>query len=381
MKIAQILPANVPAQTANSIQGMKMAQAFVQSGHAVRLYTPGNDPGISWTELARQYGVTTRLDIRWLSRSRSLRSYDFALRAAFRARRWDADLVYTRLPQAAAYASWTGLPTIFEVHDMPAQGMARRLMRLFLEGAGAARLVVITQALATALGGSFSLPDKGDFLLVAADGVDLERYGDLPSPKAARMTLNLPERFTAGYTGHLYAGRGVELMLEMANLRPEIHFLLVGGQREDIMRTQDTIRRLGLANVTLTGFVPNADLPLYQAASDVLLMPYQSQVSASSGGDIAPYLSPMKMFEYLACGRPVLASDLPVLGEVLNGENAIILPAADAQAWVEAIDQLLALSGQRKKLAAAARNSAAQYTWKKRAERLLHGLTGSPSKI
>ena len=381
MKIAQILPAALPAQTANSIQGMKMAQAFVQAGHDLRVIAPGRDPNLPWPELAKQYGLSTQFAIRWLPRSGIWLSYDYGLRAVFRARHWGADLVYTRLPQAAAYAAWTGLRTVFEVHDLPARRMASRLMNIFLEGAGAVRLVAITQALADAFEKQFPLPDREGFLLVAPDGVDLDRYQDLPTPGAARAALELPERFTAGYTGHLYAGRGIELMLEMAGLRSEINFLLVGGRPEDIACAQDAAQRLGLKNLTLTGFVPNADLPLYQAASDVLLMPYQSRVAASSGGDIAAYLSPMKMFEYLASGRPILASDLPVFGEVLDHQNAIILPPADADAWVAALDRLQASAHQRKTLAAAARKTVQQYTWEKRAERILRGLTQSSPTI
>jgi glycosyltransferase involved in cell wall biosynthesis len=103
-------------------------------------------------------------------------------------------------------------------------------------------------------------------------------------------------------------------------------------------------------------------------------MPYQTRVAASSGGDIAPYLSPMKMFEYLASGRPILASDLPVLGEVLTAENALILPPADVDAWLAAIEKLRAQPKLREKLGGAARQTAQRYSWEARAERILAGL-------
>lgn len=381
MKIALIAPSAIPANTANSIQTMKMAQAFAQLGHSVRVTAPGVDPGLPWTELASHYGLATQFTLQWLPRRRILRSYDYAFAAVFSARRWEADLVFTRLPQAAAYAASTGLRTVFEAHDLPAHGASTRLMKIFLEGAGAARLVAITQALAEALKQRFPIPAGEAFLLVAADGVDPERYKRLPSPKAARGALKLPEHFTAVYSGHLYAGRGVKLMLELAQRRPQVQFLLVGGRPEDVEHTRAAADRLSLENVSLTGFVPNAELPRYQAAGDLLLMPYQAQVAASSGGDIASYLSPMKMFEYLACGRPILASDLTVLGEVLNKENAIILPAGDADAWAEAIDRLQGSAAQRKQLGQAARRTAQKHTWTARAEHILHGLTASLPKI
>jgi glycosyltransferase involved in cell wall biosynthesis len=121
----------------------------------------------------------------------------------------------------------------------------------------------------------------------------------------------------------------------------------------------------------LTGFIPNADLPRYQAACDILLMPYQYKVTASSGGDIAKFLSPMKLFEYLACGRAILSSDLPVLQEVLNVKNAVLLPSDDVKSWVAAIRDLRVNPEKRIALARQARADAQRYSWEVRAEQIL----------
>ena len=114
----------------------------------------------------------------------------------------------------------------------------------------------------------------------------------------------------------------------------------MGGRSGDVDRYRKESANRNLNNVKFTGFVSNAELPLYQAASDILLMPYQVKVTASSGGDISSFLSPMKMFEYLAAAKPILASDLPVFSEILNEQNAWRLPANDASAWVSAIQCL-----------------------------------------
>jgi glycosyltransferase involved in cell wall biosynthesis len=103
-------------------------------------------------------------------------------------------------------------------------------------------------------------------------------------------------------------------------------------------------------------------------------MPYQRKVSASSGGDIARYLSPMKLFEYLACERVILSSDLPVFREVLNPENSVLLPADELNAWVDALKNLQTDPAMRAQLAAQARRDADQYTWNKRAERIFSDL-------
>jgi len=162
------------------------------------------------------------------------------------------------------------------------------------------------------------------------------------------------------------------MLLKLAKQLPEINFLLVGGIQDDVTRLRDAAAELG--NLTLTGFVPNAELPLYQAACDALLMPYQRRVAASSGGDIARYLSPMKLFEYLACGRVILSSDLPVLREILNENNALLLPPDDVNVWAEALRALAADPALRDKLATQSRRDAQQYDWNIRAALILANL-------
>lgn len=348
-----------------------MAQAFVGLGHKVRVLVP-NTEGIktkpTWENLAKHYGLEQSFDIAWVSVIPSLRSYDYGLKSVLMARRWGADLLYTRLPQAAAIASSLGDRTIFEVHDLLRGSLGPWLLNRFLKGEGAHRLVVITQALKDDL-------SLGDFpSIIAPDGVDLERYENLPSTTDARNAQALPDQFTVGYTGHLYAGRGVEALLALAERLPEISFLLVGGKPEDVELTHQKIAAKNLKNVTLVGFVPNAELPHYQAACDVLLMPYQRKVAASSGGDISRYLSPMKVFEYLACGRPIISSDLPVLRETLTSENAILLPPDDLDAWQSALLDLRDNPYRRAELSAQARQDAQNYSWESRARKILQGL-------
>jgi glycosyltransferase involved in cell wall biosynthesis len=82
----------------------------------------------------------------------------------------------------------------------------------------------------------------------------------------------------------------------------------------------------------------------------------------------------MKLFEYLACGRAIVSSDLPVLREVLNPQNAVLLPAEDGAAWAAALQELQTNPERRARLAAQARQDANGYTWEARASRILAGL-------
>lgn len=107
---------------------------------------------------------------------------------------------------------------------------------------------------------------------------------------------------------------------------------------------------------------------------DVLLMPYQKSVSIGvAGQDTAQWMSPMKMFEYMAGGVPLVSSDLPVLREVLEeGRNALLVAPGDPQAWVAAVDRLAFDPGFAAYLGANAHADYQQhYTWVARARLLL----------
>jgi glycosyltransferase involved in cell wall biosynthesis len=379
VRIAVVAPTAIPALRANTLQVMKMTQALAVLGHEVRLAAPGRPPGSSadWDELKRLYGLQKPFPLQWLPSSPRLKRYDYGWQAVRWARLWGADLIYTRLPQAAALSSLSGMPTVMEIHDMPQGRMGPLVFRAFLRGRGARRLAAITRSLAEDLARCFNFQAAPPFTVISPDGVDLERYENLPSPQAARAALPLlrTNGFTAGYTGHLYAGRGIELILDLAAALPEVTFLLAGGEPPDVARLRAKAEAAGLPNLILTGFISNAELPVYQAACDVLLMPYQRRVAASSGGDIARYLSPMKLFEYLACGRPILSSDLPVIREVLHAGNSILLPPDDTRAWAAALNNLCSDPARRAALGDAARRDAGQYTWVARAEKVLEGLS------
>jgi glycosyltransferase involved in cell wall biosynthesis len=209
---------------------------------------------------------------------------------------------------------------------------------------------------------------------VAPNGVDLERYQDLPATAEARARLGLAEIFTIGFTGHFYSGRGLEMLAELARQLGQYQFLWVGGTPEAVADWRSRLREAKQDNVILTGFVQNSRLPLYQAAADVLLMPYTSSVSASSGQEISEIINPMKMFEYMAAGRPIMTSSLPAIREVLDETRAVFCPPGDTAAWKAGILALAADPKRRATLAANARAEVEKYTWLKRARRALGGL-------
>ncbi len=377
MKIVCISSARIPYYTANSIQVMKTCQAMVQLGHEVTLIAFDNPEagGIQpWEMVANFYGLQTRFEILYYpfhKRGFIRRLFPWrALRTAISLR---PNILYVWPIQSAVGGLLLGHPVIFELHDRPSGSFGPFWYRLFLRIQGHKRLLLITNALQNALECVYSpkLP-KGQ-VVIAPNGVDLDRFESLPDIQIARRELGFPEKPTVACTGHLYAGRGANLFLQLASQFPQVHFLWVGGRPGDVTAWRDRAGAEGMDNVTFTGFVPNQDLPRYQAVADILLMPYGPNIAGSSGGNSADICSPMKMFEYLATGRAIITSDLPVIREILDEQNAVFCPPEDLPAWKDALEELLASPERRKALAMRARSDAARYTWKVRSQKALQG--------
>lgn len=374
MRIACLSTSSVPSRTANSLQLLKVCQSFVALGHDVKLWLPGSMPNVTWDELAQRYGIQHRFPIQWISTRPQLRRYDYGVKAAWRARRWRPDLYYCWSYQAAAVTSKLGWPTALEVHDRQTGRFGPRLFSLFVNGPGAVRVLPTTRALLRWLEQHYDVSLAPPLGIVSPNGVDLDRYKDLPNAEDARSSLGLPQRFTAVYTGHLYQGRGVAMILELAKLNRSSSFVVAGGEPPAVSTWRDKADSAGLDNVLFLGFIPNQDLPLVQAAADVFLMPHELRVIDSSGSNIAPFTNPMKAYEYMAVGKPILASELPIIREMLNDEIAILIEPEDIDAWDQAFKRVQQDESLQTRMGDAAREHVTQFTWQARSERILKGL-------
>ena len=374
MRIAIITNSRIPSLTANSIQAMKVCDALTQLGHELCVFAPAETEPAEWESLARHYGLINHFQVKWLPSYRPLKRFDFIWYAQSAAKKYNADLIYTWLPQSAVLGIRSHLPAVLEMHADTAGHLGAWWMRQFRNSKGRKRLLVSTQALRKALERSTGLSFPDEMVQVAPNGVDPRRYENLPDPAEARRQLNLKEGMTAGFTGHFYAGRGMELLFKLALELPHVNFLWAGGTPEAVAEWQLKINSVRATNVTLTGFIENSRLPLYQAAADILLMPYSSSISASSGQDIAEVINPMKMFEYMAAARAIITADLPVIREVLDETRAVFCPPGDSEAWKTAIESLLSDEKRRRALASNARRESEKYTWLARAQRALVGM-------
>ena len=215
---------------------------------------------------------------------------------------------------------------------------------------------------------------RGDKGVIAHDGGDFTQYSGIPSSVELRKELGLQQESSiVGYAGSLFPGRGGEVVLELARLFSDVRFLVAGGEGEYLERFRGEIKRSGLQNVISVGFIPHGSVPRYLSACDALLMPYQRAVlHRQARHDTVDYMSPLKMFEYMASGTPIISSRLPALEEVLeDGKNALLVEPDRIEEWGTALKRILSKKGFAEGLAKQDRRDVKQYTWDKRAELIM----------
>lgn len=180
-----------------------------------------------------------------------------------------------------------------------------------------------------------------------------------------RQVLGMGSKKTVLYTGHLYPWKGADVLARAAHHIPEAQFVFLGGTEGDVaaFRTKYTA-----SNISIRGHIPHADIARWQRAADVLVLPNTREAISSH------YTSPMKLFEYMASGTPIVASDLPATREMVSEKEAVLVEPEDEQALARGIQNVLEHPAESEKRSIAARERVADHTWEKRMRRILDAL-------
>jgi glycosyltransferase involved in cell wall biosynthesis len=295
------------------------------------------------------------------------RGHVYGFLAAYKGVKLKPDIIYGRSTTGCFFAAFGDTPVIFESHSpvVDSGNVSAWMFTSMLKKRSFERLVVISKSLEDYYLKTYHIL-KGK-TLVAHDGADNISSGIEP--------IILPhrgERLQLGYLGNLYPGKGMEVISLLAERVGWADFHVVGGVQKDISYWKEKTKHS--SNVFYHGFVPHADSPRFIAACDVVMLPNQARVTVSvSGPDIGQWTSPLKMFEYMASAKPIVASDIPVLREVLKHEyNALLCPPEDLDAWEAAIIRLRDNAQLRQRLAQQALyDFQNEYSWLKRAKVVL----------
>lgn len=375
MKIVYLANSFIPSRQANSIHVMKMCQALALNGHEVVLVTYGapDDEEKDVGDIFSYYGIVSVFKIHKLRLQKWLKgkNHFFALEAILLAKSLRPDIIYTRCELPGLYLSYTRMPFILEAHK-PFVGQSRVLKPFFkriFKAKNMLRFITISKALE----GMFvsQVEFNGCDLLVLHDAADEPKVNNLEFEDQS-----WPGRegvMQVGYFGHLYKGRGIEQILEASTHLKDVDFHIVGGRQDDISMWKTQIGRQD--NLFFHGFVLPAHVDKYRHQCDVLLAPYQNEVwVAEKGHESSKYMSPLKIFEYMAAGKCIISSDMPVLREVLNEQNALLVPPDNTSAWIEALKKCKDEKVRCKLAKQAYLDFKTHYTWQNRAQWALEGV-------
>ncbi|MBS61098.1 MAG: hypothetical protein CL606_07335 [Anaerolineaceae bacterium] len=364
-----------PAAKASSVQIMQMCAAFASIGAKVNLVFQKPDyDSLSATDLQQHYGVRPNFEIVQLPRSNGPRPTDmFQLKAVLSERRKNK-ICYTRGRDvtAAILGLILGMYSVVEIHGKPVSLREQTMLRLIqLHPRG--RLVAITNALKELYTNQLGF---GQYRwIVAPGGVDVTRFKPDTSVEEVRKQLNMAPGIWLVYVGGLYEGRGLDTLFEsVANLAVKV--MIVGGHNsEEVHKWKHKARTLGANNVHFVGYQAPEQVPLYLAASDMLIMTYDKHVYTPSGEETSDWASPMKMFEYMAASRPIIASDIPMLRELLtDNHNALLITPEDTTSLRAAIRRLTNNPKLGHLIATKARADVVKHTWINRAQHIMNQL-------
>ena len=365
MRICYIHLTRYPTRLANPVHVINMCAAMAKLGHDVTLVIRAAEGAPRGFErlLYGEYGVDESFKISVIPHHqlilRGLIQYRHLKRLLHECR---PDLIYSRTTKLARAWTSAGIPYVFETHAMPRHNPRIGATRRAILSPNFRRLVVITRPLAEDLRAAF--PElHPDSIMIAPDGANMARV-------RSRVGTS---RFRAGYVGHLYRGKVMETIAAIAPRLPDICFHIVGGRPQDIEAWRE--RTAGFDNIRYEGHVPHREVGRHIAGFDLALVPFGHRVETQER-ETTRWCSPLKIFEYMAQGRTIVASDLPVLREVLHhGRNAWLVPPEDNEAWIDAIVKLQMDSELRKRLGTAALEDLKRnYTWIGRARRILADL-------
>ncbi len=282
----------------------------------------------------------------------------------FRSRR---RIIYTT-DNLGCLLTFLGYRVVFETHIGigPYRGYLLPLLRR------ASRFVVLNSIIKKDF---VSAGFRADSILVAPNGVDLSVFAGSESKEELRANLHLSQDTKIiAYIGKyktMGMAKGVDELVgafgSLYSIRKDVHLLIVGlsGGEKDELESVLSLTHVPAEAYTLVGHVSHEWVALYMRASDVLVMNYPNTPYYRN------FMSPMKMFEYMAARRPIVTSDLPAIREILDGDTAVFVKPDDPKSLERGIEKLLNDEQVAFEFAGRAYQKVLQYTWNKRAEKIL----------
>jgi len=371
MKLIYLANARIPTEKAHGIQIMKMCEALSRQGLEIKLVIPWRfnrikeDP-FNYYNIKRVFKIKKlpSIDLIPLNFPKIgfwIQSISFSFFAFWYSLFRKSNLIYSRDLPCLWLSSFFKKNLVYEAHTFPQYFF---LYKQVFQKTKA--IIVITKKLKEVFIQKGILKEK---ILVAPDGVDLNVFDIDISKEEARKKLNLPyNKKIALYAGHLYEWKGAQILAEASKfLDKDTIVIFIGGTKEDEKEFRE--KNKDLNNILILGYKPYSEIPYYLKTADVLVLPNSAKEKISQY-----WTSPIKMFEYMASQRPMVASDLPSLREILSENNAILIKPDNPGKLTQAIAKILKNPDFFDRISKQAYRDVQRYSWSKRAKKIINFL-------
>ena len=359
-KFSYIAEINLSSKSAYKHQVLKMCDTISELGYDLTLYIISNS-NIPFLEIKNQHLLKNNFKIKPLFQTK--KELSFFLRFIFFIKLFlnknvNSSIIYSRSVLTSIFFSLIGKKNYLEIHQINT-GLTfyifRLLKKIILKNI---KFILISKNLNQHL----SLPNKN--YIIAEDGVDIRDFD-------FKTTISLNEKLSCVYTGSLFKGKGLELIFSLAKKEKDISFFIYG----DISTgNKNLINKCKLTkNIHLKGFVDYNQIPKILKSHPIILMPYEKKVFGNHKTvNLSDYMSPLKMFDYLASGRVIISSNNYNINKIIKDKyNGIICKNSNIDEWSKKIRLTFRDNNLRKILQRNSYLTAKKYTWKERVYKIL----------
>jgi glycosyltransferase involved in cell wall biosynthesis len=389
MKLIYIANIRIPTEKAHGLGRMKLCEAFSKQGIDVELICPFRFNQIK-EDPFNYYGVSRNFKIKkifhidlipldrflgplasWISSL--IFAFNILCYIWFKKYHSKDNIFFSHDHFPLFIISFFSSNVFYDVHDFPRLKTFLHTFYYSLLFKKLKGIIVTNSWKKEELKKIFKIEDEK--ILVCPNGVDIKEFDIKEAKEECRRKLNLPlDKKIIGYVGRLETlgkEKGIDILIKAFKILREkndnIILCCVGGPKERIEEYQNFSKKINLKKEDVIFFdqVTHLKIPLYLKSFDVLVMPYPWTEH------YAYYMSPLKLFEYMASKKPIVASDLPSIREVLNENNSILVKPDDPESLAEGIKKVLEDKNLAEKISNQAFQDVQQYTWEKRAKNIL----------
>jgi len=200
------------------------------------------------------------------------------------------------------------------------------------------------------------------------DGISAQMFETFLEKDAALLSLGINKtmRKRIVYSGSIYNDRGIDSIVRLAKDFPMADFIVIGGPSSNIPKLESMASKLNIENIVFLGVIRHREIPLYLFSADVLLAFWSNKVKTIN------YCSPLKVFEYMASGRLILAHAYPTIKEVLNDTNSILVNPNSYEKIKEGLHKALKINNSSVIAEKSRRDVFSNYTWTIRAKYVIN---------